>query len=63
MMQVSYLNSYGKVGETGDEKYTGELLQSSMCQAGTSEGSLTTIDLFRGVGHVCLNLRFRQIFS
>ena len=33
------------VGETGDGSYTGELLQSSVCQAGTREDSLTNINL------------------
>ena len=34
-----------KVGETGDGSYTGELLQSSVCQAGTWEDSPTNINL------------------
>ena len=34
-----------KVGETGDESYTGELLQSSVCQTGIREDSLTNINL------------------
>ena len=33
------------VGETGDESYTGELIQSPVCQAGTRENSLTNINL------------------
>ena len=33
------------VGETGDGSYTGELLQSSVCQAGTREDSLTNINM------------------
>ena len=47
-LRADALRNVSKVnilGETGDGSYTSELLQSSLCQAGTREDSLTNINL------------------